>query len=291
VIESTLYAPLYLATEGLFAQEGLDVQIVSFPSGTRMVGALAGGSIDVAVGGLDAMVAAIAAEHPIRVFYAPWMSMGFTWVARPGVTSWGDLRGRSVGISSSGSLTDGLTRYVLRRHGLEPERDVALIQLGEVSTRLAALRAGRVDATLVGPPTTYAALRLGLPVLGIQRLEVGQLWPQAVMATRTRLLDERPAALRSFLRAYVRGVRGSLADHDGTVTRLMTRLKFGRADVEAAWTEARPTFDERGAPPAAGLALFWQILAITGEAPQPWPETRFLDRRFVDTFDDWAPPR
>jgi ABC-type nitrate/sulfonate/bicarbonate transport system substrate-binding protein len=283
--------PMYLAAEGFFAEEGLDVQVVSLSSGSRVMAALAAGSVDVAMSSLDAAVTAIGAGHPIRVFYAPRTAVGFVWYTRPGISGWKDLKGRTVAISSFGSLTDVLTRFALKRHGLSPGVDVNMIQLAESATRMAALRAGRVDAIIVSPPLNYSAEELGLSLLDTQQTAIGELWPQGVFAARERLLAEQPGSLRALLRAYIRGVRRARAERGASVEVMMTQGKFSRAHAERLYAEALPTLDERGDPPPRAMTAFWGMLAASGEISEPWPEARFLDRRFIDTFADWAPPR
>jgi NitT/TauT family transport system substrate-binding protein len=291
VDQSVHYLPFYLARERFFAEEGLDVQVSPFQGGAQAQAALVGGSVDVVVTMLETAISAVQAGHPVRIFYLSHLAMGVSWFGRSGITTWPDLRGRTVGISSLGSSTDSLTRLALRQRGLTPGTDVNLVQLGGAGVRLTALQAGRVDAAILVPPFTYMAERLGLPRLGTQQAEIGELWPQVVFSARERVLTERTDALRGLLRAYVRGVRRAQADREASVEQLMTWTKYSRADAEAVWAEAQPTFTERGDPPAGPMALFWQVMAMTGETTDPLPESRFLDRRLIDTFSTWAPPR
>ena len=283
--------PLYFAGDGLFAEEGLDVQIVSLASGSRVMAALASGSVDVAMSSLDAVVTAIGAGHPIRVFYAPRAAVGFAWYARPGIGGWKDLKGRTIAISTFGSLTDVLTRSVLKRHGLNPGVDVNLVQVPDSATRIAALRAGRADVALVSPPLTYTAEEQGLPLLDTQQTAIGELWPQAVFTVRERFLAEQPGTLRALLRAHVRGVRRTRADREASIDLLMTHAKFSRSHAERLYADALPTFDERGDLPPRAMTAFWGMLTAAGEVQEPWAEARFLDRRFIDTFADWVPAR
>ena len=285
------YLPLYVAAEGFFAEEGVDAQLAVMAGGTRVAAALAAGSIDVASMALDSTLAAIRGGHGIRAFYAPRMAIALSWFARAGIGGWPDLRGRTIGVSSFASRTDMVTRYALRRRGLEPGVDVKVIQLGDAATRLAALRSGRVDAVILHPPATYAAEALRLSLLGTSETEFGGVWPDTIFNARERTLAEQPAALRAFLRAYVRGVRRARADRDGSIALLVARLKYSRADAERVYAEVLPSLDESGALLPLALADFWKITAASSDLTEPWPEARFFDRRFVDTFEEWAPPR
>jgi ABC-type nitrate/sulfonate/bicarbonate transport system substrate-binding protein len=103
------------------------------------------------------------------------------------------------------------------------------------------------------------------------------------------LLTEQIETVRAFLRAYVRGLRLARADRELAVRVVAERLKYPRREAELAYDEVVPRLDERGRLPAQTLPLFWQVVIATDEATEPWPEERFLDRRFIDTFEQWVP--
>jgi ABC-type nitrate/sulfonate/bicarbonate transport system substrate-binding protein len=109
------------------------------------------------------------------------------------------------------------------------------------------------------------------------------------MFTRVEVLERRPAAIRSLLRAHVAALRLARADRELAVRALQRHLRFDRAHAERAYAEDLDSFDERGALPAAAMPVFWRIAVEAGEVDAPWPEARFLDRRFLDSFDQWAP--
>ena len=99
------------------------------------------------------------------------------------------------------------------------------------------------------------------------------------------------AAGRLAAAAHVRGVRRTRADREASIELLMTHAKFSRPHAERLYADALPTFDERGDLPPRAMTAFWGMLTAAGEVPEPWAEARFLDRRFIDTFADWVPPR
>ena len=73
-------------------------------------------------------------------------------VARPEIKAVADLKGKRVGVSRFGAGADRATRFLLMKLGFNPEKDVVLVQAGGAPTRLAALAANSIDATLVEPP-------------------------------------------------------------------------------------------------------------------------------------------
>lgn len=287
---SLSYLPMHAASEHTAAGEGIRLDLSTFDGPTGMVAAMAAGSLDVGLMSLHTAVTIIGAGHPMRVFWVVSSRGDFEWFARPAIRGWGDLRGRTVAIGGFGTLTDVMTRYVLRRHGLEPGRDVTLVQSGAAASRLATLRAERVDAALLLPPSTWEAEAAGLRRLGSQASEVGDRWPTPVFVARQRLLDEHPVAIRALLRAYVRAIRWIRANREGTIELLVSRLKFERRHAERGHAEVAQ-LTERGDLPSAVMPVFWEISTAAGEVTAPWPESRYFDRRFVDSFTEWEPGR
>jgi ABC-type nitrate/sulfonate/bicarbonate transport system substrate-binding protein len=287
---SLTYLPMHAAAEHTAAGEGIRLDLSTFDGPTGLVAALAAGSLDVGLMSLHTAVTMIGAGHPMRVFWVVSARGDFEWFARPAIRSWGDLRGRKVAIGGFGTLTDVMTRYVLQRHGLEPGRDVSLVQSGAAASRLTALRAERVDAALLLPPSSWEAEAAGLRRLGSQASEVAEQWPTLVFVARQPLLEGQPATIRALLRAHVRALRWIRLNREGTVELLMTRLKFERRHAERGQAEVAQ-MAEHGDLPSAVMPVFWEISMAAGEVTTPWPESRYFDRRFVDTFAQWEPAR
>lgn len=283
------YLPIHVAAERTAAAESLTLRLVTFDSPTAVATAVAAGSVDVGLLSLNTVVTIVAAGHPLRAFWVAGVRGDFEWFARDPVRTWGDLRGRTVAIGGHGTLSDVLTRYVLRRRGLDPARDVQLLQVGSSPGRLAALRAGRVDAALLASPLSWDAEAAGLTRLGSQATEVAERWPQLVFTARQPLLVERGTVIRTLLRAYIRATRWMGARREETVELTTRRLGYARGHAERAYADVVLGFHERGALPAEAMSVFWDVAVAAGEVDAPWPEERFFDRRFVDSFEAWAP--
>lgn len=159
VVPSTSAVVLYVARDkGYFAKEGLDVKITEFASGAESERAMASGAVDMGGGGLGTTL--IMANQGIKAKnVALFQSKSiFTLVAsnkldaKPGDLK--ALRGKNIGISSPGSLTDLFLRIALRDAGLDPDRDVTIVATGGLNAHLPALQAGRVDAQMTWEPAT-----------------------------------------------------------------------------------------------------------------------------------------
>jgi NitT/TauT family transport system substrate-binding protein len=281
--------PIYVAIERTFPEEGLNVELLTSGSGSAIAQALAAGSVDVSVSGLSTLINMIDAGLRAKAFYAGFNQADFAWFGGPEVRSWTDLKGKSVAVSSYGDITAFLTRQVLRKHGLEPERDVDLRTTGGSANSLAALGARQVDSAILAPPMSFKAEADGFAKLGAQATELAEQWPKIVFVAREQLLDAQPDTIRALLRAHVKAIRLAKADREATIDTIMRVLNYERHYAELAYDEAIGGYDERGLLPTAAMPVFWEVAISGGELKERWEESRFLDRRFIDSFDQWAP--
>jgi NitT/TauT family transport system substrate-binding protein len=171
---------LYVAKDdGLFAKEGLKVNIVEVESGNDSIAALASGKAQFADVGFEDL-AEMRKEGDDSVIMARdildrvtlTLVMRKDVAARKGVTAASPLadrlralKGLKIGITSPGAPTDTYMRYYLASVGVNPERDVQLVALGGGSALLAALEKGQIDAYHLSPPTPYVAAEKGFGVV------------------------------------------------------------------------------------------------------------------------------
>ncbi|MGD1098537.1 MAG: ABC transporter substrate-binding protein, partial [Bryobacteraceae bacterium] len=143
------YLPLYLAVDkGMFAKEGLQVNLLSFRGGSDLIKALVAGSVDVGVVSLWEVSGAISAGQPLKAFYGGFNVPAFDWYAVPSIKTIADAKGKRIGVTQYGSSTDFLTRYALLSNGIDPVKDVQIIQGGDSPTRLAAMLANQIDVNI-----------------------------------------------------------------------------------------------------------------------------------------------
>ena len=281
--------PTFVAAERFFREEGLTVDLVIVTGEGVAAQALASNSVDINITNLNSLINMLVAGHRVMGFYAGWSHADFEWFTRPEIRSWPELYNRSIGIATYGSLLDVFTRYVLRKHGLDPDRDVRIVQVGSSVNALHALKVGRVDAAILAPPLTWQAEASGFARLGTQAKEVGDEWPRNIFYAKDRFLDANPHAIRALLRAHVKAVRSIRQDREATVKTIMNALKYERPHAERLYGAIAPHFHERGVPRPRTMSVFWEVTIASGEVKESLPEAVFFDRRFADTFDEWAP--
>jgi NitT/TauT family transport system substrate-binding protein len=289
-VPASSFLPEFVGAKTTFHDEGLDVEIATFRGDAEVSQALAGGSVDVNVASINGLANMISAGQPVRGFYAGFDQSDFDFVARPEIKAWADLKGKSIGVSTFGSLTDSLVRAALRKHSLEPERDVQIVQSGGTPNAVQAMKGGQIQAAILSRPNSWQLLDEGYSLLGTQASEIAEQWPKHIFIAKTDFLEKNPNTLRALLRGHVSAIRLIRANRDLGVQAIVDTFKFDRPYAERAYDDVITGWDEKGELPAQQyMDAFWQIAMATGDVTEPWPESKFLDGRYIDTFDQWAP--
>jgi NitT/TauT family transport system substrate-binding protein len=282
------FLPLYVAAERTARAEALELELLTFRGASGLAPAVASDSVDVGLASLNTVIRLIDAGQAVKVFYGGLSLAEAAWYGRPPVRTWEDLRGRTIAVPTFGGYVDLLTRRALKKRGLVLGRDVQVARM-VTSTALPALVAGRIDAALLQLPFAWEAQSLGLARLGSEAEEAGAPWPKNLFFAKTRLLESYPRTIRALLRAHVSALRLAKADRDLGADTLARHVGYSPAATDRAYREVVGALGERGEIPAESLKVFWEITVEAGEQPAAWPETRYLDRRLIDSFEAWAP--
>src|SRR6476620_4070616 len=154
------HAVLWIARDaGLFEKNGLRVEVAFIRSGSTMAQTLVSGEIQMSQMGGPAMLSAGVAGMDVT-FVA--VALNTTPIVIMGnVSKMEELKGKAIGITRFGSNTDISARFAIQKAGLQPEKDVALIQLEEYANILGGMQSGRVAAGSLADPFTEAAKKLG----------------------------------------------------------------------------------------------------------------------------------
>lgn len=189
---------------GLFKHNGLDVELIFASSSLMMPAVLnkdilladanAFGLINIVLGGVDlVMIAARSVKME-----------GVLFVTGP-IKRVADLKGKSIGITRQGSLTDFEARTMLRAHGLEPMRDVVMVQLVSSDAIRLALERGIVQGGILSGTEVFLALKSGLrKVEATAELSDVEFNRSAYLVRRSSLTQERQQ-LKSYLRSLIEG--------------------------------------------------------------------------------------
>lgn len=288
-VDAMSFLPVYVAAARTWKEQGLDVELVSFRGDAEISQALAGGSIDVSFQSLNGLINLISSGQPVTAVYAGFDQADFCWVSQKDVKQWSDLRGKTLGVATYGSLTDALSRYVLQQHKLEPGKDVQIVQAGSTPSTYQALKSGRLAAGILSPPFWWEATGEGFNLLGTESRDVAKEWPKHLVIAKKSFVDANPNTITALLRAHVAAIRLARRDRNVAVDVMIDRLKLSKPNAQKAYDVVMPFYDERGRLPEKYMPTFWKITKSLGDVKEPWPSGKFLDPRWIDSFKDWAP--
>jgi NitT/TauT family transport system substrate-binding protein len=142
---------------GLYRKHGLDVELVFIQSSTTSVSSVVAGDIQVANTSGGAVASAVVGGANLVMTACYINTLPYELVVQESVRSVEDLKGKSVGISRVGSASDVAARVLIKGLGLEPVKDVPIIQVGGPSERAAAFRTGRIVGFPSPPGTIHLA--------------------------------------------------------------------------------------------------------------------------------------
>jgi NitT/TauT family transport system substrate-binding protein len=230
---SAEFTPVWAANDrGRLKKYGFDTEIIAMQGGTQLVQAMVGGSIDFSVMGGAYLTGAVKGADLVMI--ATHMDkFPYSLIVKPSIRRAEDLKGTKLAISRFGSSSDAGLRVSLQRSGLNPDKDVTILQVGGQTARYAALKAGVVDGTVVIPPLSGAAQRLGFNTI-FNMTKLGIPFPQeGVVASRQYIAAHRERMLR-FLRAFLEAVKDIKTDKEFAIATIAKHLRMDpKKDREA----------------------------------------------------------
>jgi NitT/TauT family transport system substrate-binding protein len=209
----------------------------------------------------------------------------YTVIAAPEITAGAQLKGKRVGISRFGDSSELATRIAAKELGLDPDRDIAMIQVGSGPDRFNALRAGAIQAAVVGPAEVVRGKKEGFNLL-IDLTTKNVEYQGSVMAMTEDLISQEDTALR-VIRAMAEGLHFFKTRRDESV-RIMSAYLKG-ADIDAmkqGWVAyAERIFPAKPYPSVKGMELVIREVAAQNPAASKVTPERLFDLRFVERVD------
>jgi NitT/TauT family transport system substrate-binding protein len=253
--------------KGFYKSEGLDVDKIQMQPAIG-VKALISGDVDYLLAWGSALRAAVTGV-PIKAVVGLAGRPLHVLIARPEIKTPKDLKGKVIGVDSVAGTVDYLSRVAVRHFGFEPEKDVKIIVTGESPTRLAALRAGSIDATPID-----VAFAVKAEDEGFRRLVyLGDLieLPLSGIAVMDQKLQTQREQVKRVVRATVRGSRFMKQNRAETVQMLSDYLKITPAQSAKAYDASISSFTDDGIISDKGVQLDVQLtkerLKLTKDIP------------------------
>lgn len=196
------YLPSYLArAKGFLANEGLDLKIVVMRANVS-VPALVTGEVQFAVHG-SAMTAALKGA-PLKAIFFTYNTSIMQFTVRPEIQKPEDLKGKVIAIASPGGSQDQATRLILKKFGLDPDRDVKLLAIGDAKARVIGMETGQIAGSANNVDIAAELVRRGYRIIA-NSSEVYPV-PFSGMAANDQLIRKSPGIAKKWLRGHLRAL-------------------------------------------------------------------------------------
>lgn len=246
-------APLYVAQDaGIFRKHGLRLELIFIAGGSLSTQALIGKSLDLLQTGGPPFLNAYLRGARLKIIGGVTNILPYVLITSARVANAEQLRGKKIGISRFGSNTDYVVRLALGILGLTPA-DVTVLQVGGSQSRLVALKAGTIDATVLSPEEAMAAQKLGLNPL-LDFVAKGVEFPHVNIVAREEYLQEQAPLVKRFMAAYLEAIRFFKTHKEEAVRKMMLLSRLNDREIaEKAFDVYTRSLPDDGRPTIKGL--------------------------------------
>ena len=225
---SSQFAPLWFARDvGLYEKYGLDAKLVFVQGGSVLLQAMLAGQAHAAQNGIAETMVAILRGGDIRMLGVTAKVFPYTLIVTKGMKSAKDLVGGKIAVNRLGDVSAIASQVALRKLGLNPEKDVTMLQIGGSPQRLAALQSGSVQGAALDFMSGLRLSKLGYAVLAQVSLNYPYLGP----VVSARFLRESPVTAEAFVKALVESIARFKRNRDEGIKALAHYMKSDDTDV------------------------------------------------------------
>ena len=268
----------------IYEKHGLDAEVVVMSGSGIASRALVAGSVQISPIATPSAMNAVLAGSDMVILGHTMPGVVQALMVRPDIKRDEDLKGKIIGVTTFGSLSDFLVRHLAKKKGLNPDKDFALLQVGGDADRLIALRQGKIPAATLGHPAFVLAQRAGFHVLWDFFKEVDYPWSE-IATSRAQIERDRDLILR-YMRAHIEGIARFKQDPELAKKVIKKTL---RLDDDSLAQESWELFAKHRLaapyPNIKGMKTSYEYVALS--RPEVWkhkPE-EFVDSSFVEELD------
>ena len=268
----------------IYEKNGLDVQLILVKGSGQTSTAILGGSLYAAPVALPTvMLADLSGADLVNIAHTvPGVQSKL--LVRAEIKRPEDLKGKKIATSSLGSLGDFLFKYIIRKHGMDPTRDVVWISIGTPPERLQALASGAVDAADLSYPTDAQGERMGFRALFDARKEV--VYPSMSVVTRRKNVQEDRDTVMRVIRSHVEGIAYFKTHKDFSLKVLSKYLKTNdRELLEGSYEIYKQDFISTPYPITQGLQATYDYVAQRRPDILNHKPDEFMDPSFIAELD------
>ena len=228
--------------KGYMKEEGLDERVI-FVAPTTSIQAMLGGDVHFTGAGSSALVSVARGNTPLKVVLATNDRVLQWLVTKPEIASPKDLKGKRIATTGVAAIATFMARQVLTKHGLDGNKDVSYLDVGQ-GNQLAALLGGGFDAAILSVEQRYVALDKGMREMFFMGNEVKNSW--GTLATTDKLIKENPKMIGGFVRATIKAMRYMRQDKEGTIAAMLKFANVSRPQATRVYDDIIGTFTRNG---------------------------------------------
>lgn len=269
----------------LFEKYGLDAEVITVMGSGIGSKALISGNLDVIPIATPTVIAEDLAGADMAILAHTMPAVVHALMVRPDIKRPEDLKGKKIGVSSLGSLTDFLVRSIAKKKGLNPDRDITLITTGGSDTeRVMALKAGAVDATAVSHPGYGMAQRMGFHMLWDSAKELDYPWME-ITSRRAAIKADR-YVIMNYMKAHLEGIALFKRDRNFGIKVIKKTLKMTDDElVNESYDIFSKMFIPAPYPNHPGMKISFEYVAMTRSDVWNHKPEEFTDPSFVAELD------
>ena len=277
---------IFVTKEGkLFEKYGLDAEVITVMGSGIGSKALISGNLDIIPIATPTVIAANLAGADMAILAHTMPAVVHALMVRPDIKKPEDLKGKKIGVSSLGSLTDFLVRSIAKKKGLNPDRDITLITTGGSDTeRVMALKAGAVEASAVSHPGYGLARKMGFNMLWDSAKELDYPWME--ITTRRAAIKKDRELITNYMKAHLEGIALFKTNRDFGIKVIKKYLKTPDDDlVSESYDIFSKMFLPTPYPNHPGMKISYEYVAMTRNDIWNHKPEEFTDPSFVEELD------
>jgi NitT/TauT family transport system substrate-binding protein len=247
--------PFVAKDRGLYAKHGSDVELIQMRPNIAMA-ALLGGDIHYAEL-IGSVIRSAARGLPVRAISTGIKAPFFTLIGQNKYKNIKELKGAIIGLTSIGGTNHVSTRMTLRHHGIDPDKDVKFLAIGDEKLVYDAFKFGRIDSVALAPPFSLHLKREGYPTLANTADYV--VIPFSGLGTTIERIKKNRPQVKRLLKAEIEALGFIQSNAAGTTEVIRKRFSMDEKLARESYDAVVNAFSRDGRVPLDGVDILLQI--------------------------------
>ncbi len=266
---------------GFFKQQGLQVEPILIRGGPAAIAALVSGQVDfAAIGGAQAVFRSRARGLELSIIGCTSSTTNYILLGDKQTRTVEELKGKTIGVTGAGTYSEFAVRTFLKKHNINPDKDVVLRAIGGTVLRAAAMEKGLIAAAPFSTEDGVRLIKAGYSVISNMSESLGI--PQNILVTRSEVLEKYPESTKRMLKAYIQGINlAKFNKKEAIKAGYESGLKGDPEIVSAAWDLYSPGLTSDLSIATAGLQQMLDEDIRTGLVDKSFTLDRVVNDRIL----------